>query len=154
LAYPDYAAALHSDLVVLPLPDLGLGIKTGQGSWTWSVGAASSHRDAAGDFVTYLLSVDEVERTTTANGAVPGRTDVLASSTLFGQGGALGRFGQQLAHTCGAGPVTDACTAVSRPLTPAYPTISANVSSDDAAAGCWRGYSPPPAAATGAPPGW
>ncbi|HEY8721061.1 extracellular solute-binding protein [Pengzhenrongella sp.] len=126
--YPDYAAALKDDLVVLPLPDFGLGTKTGQGSWTWAVGADSAHSAAAGVFVNYLLSRAQVERTSTANGAVPGRTDVLAASTLYGKGGALERFGRQLSKTCGAGPITTGCISVTRPLTPAYPTISANVS--------------------------
>jgi len=127
-AYPVAAEALKSDLVVLPLPDFGLGSKTGQGSWTWAVGADSSHSKAAGVFLDYLLSADQVARTSLANGAVPGRTDVLEASVLYGKGGALERFGRQLARTCGAGPITKECTSVARPVTPAYPTISAGVS--------------------------
>jgi len=132
-AYPEYAAALKSDLVILPLPDLGLGTKTGEGSWTWSVGAASAHRAAAAEFVNYLLSAAQVRRMTDANGAAPGRPDVLASSTLYGAGGALERLGRQLADSCGAGAITRACNAVSRPLTPGYPTITASVSAAFAA---------------------
>lgn len=127
-AYPDYAEALGADLIVLPLPDLGLGTKTGQGSWTWSVGSASTHPAEAGAFVDFLLSSAEVERTSTANGAVPGRRDVLASSALYGSGGALERLGRQLSQTCGAGPIEATCIAVSRPLTAGYPAISASAS--------------------------
>lgn len=125
-AYPDYAAALASDLVVLPLPDLGLGGKTGLGSWTWSVTTSAVDPDAAGEFVAYLLSATQVARISAANGAVPGRTDVLASSVLYGRGGALERFGRQLDKTCGPGRLTTACVAVERPVTPGYPTITAN----------------------------
>ena len=125
-AYPDYAAALGPDLVVLPLPDLGLGTKTGAGSWTWAVGASSASPSAAGSFVDYLLSAAQVERMTAANGAVPGRTDVLAASQLYGHGGALERLGRQLGRTCGAGAVTQTCIAVNRPVMPGYPTITAD----------------------------
>src|SRR5687767_15335853 len=31
--YPSYRAALGRDLILLPLPDFGHGVKTGMGSW-------------------------------------------------------------------------------------------------------------------------
>jgi len=126
-AYPQYAAALGDDLVVLPLPDLGFGPKTGQGSWAWGVGASSDNQQAAGSFLAFLLSAEQVERMSTANGAVPGRTDVLADSPLYGRTGPLALLSYQLDRTCGDGGPRPDCIAVRRPATPDYPMISAHV---------------------------
>ena len=49
--YPDYDKALGKDLVVMPLPDFGNGVKTGQGSWTWGVSAKTEAGGAAGKFL-------------------------------------------------------------------------------------------------------
>jgi len=51
---------------------------------------------------------------TNANGAVPARKSALAMSDLFGTGGPLSIFVEQL----------DGGVAVPRPETPAYPTIT------------------------------
>ncbi|GAA2805676.1 sugar ABC transporter substrate-binding protein [Saccharopolyspora taberi] len=122
--YPTYARALGSDLVVLPLPDFGLGTKTGQGSWAWGIGAGTHNAKAAGKFIDHLLSDRSVERITQASGAPPGTKSVLARSPLYRPGGALELFGTGLARTCGTKPVTKACVAVPRPVTAGYPTIT------------------------------
>lgn len=112
--YPSYGAALGEDLVLLPLPDLGHGIKTGMGSWSW--GISSTCRDAAGAwaFLDHLMSTREIVRITNANGAVPARQSVVARSTLYGDAGPLRIFAQQL----------NAGLGVPRPATPGYGTIS------------------------------
>lgn len=126
-AYPDYAKALGDDLVVLPLPDLGGGPKTGQGSWTWGVAETSRAKGAAGELLAFLLRTDQVSRTALANGAVPGTVAALAASPLYGRGGRLELLGEQLSRTCGSGAVTQGCVAVPRPVTPAYPVVTARV---------------------------
>lgn len=112
--YPSYRAALGEDLVLLPLPNLGQGIKTAMGSWSW--GISSTCRDAAGAwaFLDHLMSTREIIRITQANGAVPARRSVVARSALYGDTGPLLIFAQQL----------DAGLGVPRPATPAYGTIS------------------------------
>jgi multiple sugar transport system substrate-binding protein len=112
--YPSYRAALGPDLVLLPLPDFGYGIKTGMGSWSW--GISSTCRDAAGAwaFLDHLMSAREIMRITKANGAVPARQSVVASSALYGDAGPLRIFAQQL----------NAGLGVPRPATPGYSTIS------------------------------
>ncbi len=42
--YARYAAALGDDLLLLPLPDLGQGSRTGQGSWVWGITRAATIR--------------------------------------------------------------------------------------------------------------
>jgi multiple sugar transport system substrate-binding protein len=116
--YPSYRAALGQDLILLPLPDFGDGIKTGMGSWSW--GMSSTCPDAAGawKFLHHLMSAREIVRITDANGAVPARQSVVARSTLYGAAGPLRIFAQQL----------NAGLGVPRPATPGYGTISRSFS--------------------------
>jgi len=116
--YPSYRAALGQDLVLLPLPDFGHGIKTGMGSWSW--GISSTCRDAAGAwaFLDHLMSTREIVRVTNANGAMPARQSVVARSRLYGDAGPLRIFAQQLNANLG----------VPRPATPGYGTISRSFS--------------------------
>jgi len=111
--YRSYRKDLGKDLVLLPLPDFGQGIKTGMGSWNWGITSTCRHPDAAWAFLAYLLSNSEILRMTTANGAVPARRSALARSALYRAGGPLNLFAQQLKGGYG----------VPRPLTPAYGVI-------------------------------
>jgi multiple sugar transport system substrate-binding protein len=112
--YPSYHAALGRDLVLLPLPDFGHGIKTGMGSWSWGISSTCHNAAGAWAFVNHLMSRREIERITNANGAVPARQSVLARSKLYGDSGPLRIFAQQL----------NAGFGVPRPATPGYSAIS------------------------------
>lgn len=111
--YADYRAALGDDLVLMPLPDFGHGIKTGMGSWSWAISSTCRDPAAAWSFIAHLMSSDEILRVTKANGAVPARRSALARSPLYGSRGPLRMYAQQLAAGLG----------VPRPATPAYITI-------------------------------
>ncbi|KIF06397.1 extracellular [Streptomyces sp. RSD-27] len=126
--YPAYSKALGDDLVVLPLPDFGNGPKTGQGSWQWGIGATTKNGKAAGAFLDSLLDDTNVTAMTTANGAPPGTTSVLAKSDLYKQGGPLQLFADQLAKPCGDSRSDTSCIAVTRPVTAGYPTVTAKFS--------------------------
>ena len=128
-AYPDYAKALGKDLLLLPLPDLGNGTKTGQGSWAWAVTAASPSSTEAATFLRYLLRDEQVLRMTRANGAVPGTTTALAKSGLYGRNGPLRLFAEQLLHSCGGQVPQANCVATPRPDTPGYPLLSGRFAS-------------------------
>lgn len=133
-AYPAYAEALGDDLVVLPLPDMGRGTKTGQGSWAWAVTAPPARQAAAATFLRFLLRDRQVLETADANGAVPGTRAALRRSELYQTGGPLRLLADQLVDTC-ADRVPDlACTAVPRPATAGYPVVTAEVSRAVAAA--------------------
>ncbi len=123
-AYPDYSKALAGDLVLLPLPNFGNGVKSGQGSWAWGVGAGSKRTKAAGAFIDYLLNDGNVAAMTKANGAPPGTKSAVEHSDLYRPGGPLQLFIDQLAKTCGANAITADCVTVPRPLTAGYPTIT------------------------------
>ncbi|MBT8228418.1 MAG: extracellular solute-binding protein [Dactylosporangium sp.] len=122
--YPEVARALGRNLVLLPLPDLGNGPKTGQGSWVWTVSSRTASPESAAEFIDYLLRDAEVLRMATANGAVPGTSDALARSALYQPDAPLALYATQLQRTCGNGSITAACVAVPRPPTPAYSFIS------------------------------
>ena len=111
--YPSYHKALGKDLVLMPLPDFGQGIRTGMGSWAW--GISSTCHDPAGtwSFLAYLLSTKEIVRMTNVNGAIPARRSAMTQSPLYGPNGPLRLFVQQLE-----------VGGVPRPPTPVYGTIS------------------------------
>lgn len=123
--YPSYSKALGSDLVALPLPNMGTGAKAGAGSWAWGIGSATKSGKAAGAFLDYLLNDKNVTAMTTANGAPPATKTAFAADKLYQSDGALALWGQQLAKACPASAITADCVAVYRPVTPGYPTITA-----------------------------
>ena len=61
-----------------------------------------------------MLTPEEILSITNTNGAVPGRFSALKNSKLFGEGGRLNIFVQQLASGI----------AVPRPITPGYPAVT------------------------------
>jgi len=105
---------LGSDLVLLPMPDLGKGAATGMGSWCWGITSQSENPEATWKFLSYLMQPSQILFMTNANGAVPARKSALAKSKLYGAGAPLEIFAQQL----------EGGVAVPRPITPAYPTIT------------------------------
>lgn len=112
--YRDYRKALGNDLILLPLPNFGRGIKTGMGSWGWGITSACPDPAGAWAFLAYLMSARQILHMTNINGALPARKSALEQSSLYGAHGPLRIFAQQL--MTGAG--------VPRPVTPAYGTIS------------------------------
>ena len=112
--YGAFRAALGDDLLLLPLPDFGHGIKTGMGSWSWSITSTCPEPAGAWAFLSHLMSADEILRMANTNGAVPARKSALARSKLYGPHGPLEVFAQQLFLGYG----------FPRPAVPGYGTIS------------------------------
>ena len=113
--YPAYRKALGDNLLLLPLPDLGKGPRSGQGSWCWAVTGDSDHPQQAAAFLRFLLQPEEVLAMSRANGAVPASRQAIARSLRFRKGGALHLFVEQL----------QGGFSVPRPRSPAYPVITA-----------------------------
>lgn len=111
--YPTYYKALGKDLVLMPLPDFGKGVKTGMGSTAWGISSTCQESEGAWAFLAYLLSPKEIVRMTNVNAAMPARRSALAQSPLYGAQGPLRFFVQQLE-----------VGGVARPTTPVYGTIS------------------------------
>ncbi len=112
--YAELRRALGDDLVLLPLPDFGHGLKTGMGSLSWGITSTCPDPAGAWGFVSHLVSPAEILRMTNANGAVPARRSALSRSVLYGPGRPLQVYVQQLFS--GAG--------IPRPATPNYSIIS------------------------------
>ncbi len=121
--YAEYRAALGTDLIVLPLPDFGVGAKMNSGSWNWGVTTDSKHPRDAGSFLDFVMSTDEVLAASDASGAPPGTTTAARRSVLYRDGGPLALFAHALANACAEFP-KPGCDSMSRPPTPAYPVIT------------------------------
>ncbi|MDK2981092.1 MAG: multiple sugar transport system substrate-binding protein [Chloroflexota bacterium] len=112
--YGPHTEGLGDDLVLIPMPILGEKATTGMGSWNWGITSTCENPEAAYAFLDYLIEPEQILRMTNANGAVPARKSAIAQSELYGEGGKLNIFVQQLENG----------VAVERPTTPAYPVIT------------------------------
>jgi len=112
--YQRYHEAFGDDLIILPLPDLGHGSRTGQGSWVWGVTRKNPNEAAAAGFLEYLLSTEAILAMTAANGAVPATFRAIERSMGYREDGPLHLFARQLTEG----------SAIPRPQTPAYPVIT------------------------------
>ncbi len=112
-AYRSLLKELGPDLVAMPLPDFGHGVKTGMGSWAWAISSTCPTPAGAWAFLADLLTTESILRMTNLNGAVPARRSALRQSPLYGEDGPLRLIVQQLE-----------LGGVPRPATPAYGTIS------------------------------
>jgi multiple sugar transport system substrate-binding protein len=111
---PQYIEELGDNLLLLPMPDFGEGPVTGMGSWNWGITNNCENPDAAWEVLEFMLQPDQILVMTDANGAVPARTSALEMSDLYGEGGELSLFVEQL----------ETGVAEPRPITPAYPAIT------------------------------
>ncbi len=109
-----HSEGLGEDLVLIPMPKFGDEAVTGMGSWNWGLTSSCENPDAAWEFLSFLISPAEILHMTNANGAVPARKSAIAQSELYGEGGPLNLFVQQL----------ESGVALERPVTPAYPVIT------------------------------
>ncbi len=107
--------AFGDDLLLLPVPDFGAGPKTGMGSWNWGLTTSCEHPEAAAEVLRYLVSPESALTMTEMNGAVPARKSALEQSERYAEGGILSLYIDQI----------ESGFTVSRPVTPAYPAITA-----------------------------
>ena len=130
-----------SNVVALPLPNMGDGAKDGSGSNNWVMGADSKKQVAAGKFLDLITEPKFVDLYTWGDGntntntvggqkvaeygdgAVPASKVALAQDPLYKKGGLLYSAGLAEANTCSTG-ITKSCIAVPRPVTPGYPAIT------------------------------
>ncbi|MEJ2487544.1 MAG: sugar ABC transporter substrate-binding protein [Anaerolineales bacterium] len=112
--YGPHTEGLGEDAILIPMPNLGDKAVTGMGSWNWGLTTTCENPDAAYKFLEFITTPEEILHMTNANGAVPARKSAIAQSDLFGEGGLLNIFVQQL----------EGGVALERPVTPAYPVIT------------------------------
>ncbi len=110
-----YTDNLGEDAVLIPMPDLGAGAATGMGSWNWGITSQCENPDGAWALLEFMLQPEQITIMTDANGAVPARISLLEDDERYVEGGPLNIYFEQL----------NSDVAVPRPITPAYPVITA-----------------------------
>ena len=109
----DVVTNVGDDALFLPAVDFGNGPKIGAASWQWGVSDACVDKDAAFDFVKYLLAPEQVALMSETTGLVPTTFAGAALTEKFAEGGPFRVF-YDMANAY----------AVVRPQTPAYLAIS------------------------------
>ena len=112
-AYETYG----DDLIMLPAPDFGHGVKSGAGSWQRGLSSTATGDVATGaaEFLKFSLQDEYLAQFSDATSLIPASTTSVELTTK-------GYYSE-------GGPMQDAVTllqecAVVRPVTPAYPVIS------------------------------
>ncbi|MEY4349673.1 MAG: hypothetical protein RL719_970 [Actinomycetota bacterium] len=139
-AAPAIKSALGSDAVLIPLPNFGMGTKSGQGSHSWAIGAKSTKQAAAAKFLQFITQDAWINNLTNQNGAVPATKTALAASADYATGGLLALYKAQLSVSCGSGKITTSCVTVPRTISPAWPVI--NTTFSKAVQNIWDGADP------------
>ena len=139
-AAPAIKATVGADAELIPLPDFGMGTKSGQGSHSWGIGAKSAHQKAAATFLEFITQDAWINNLTNQNGAVPATTSALAANADYAEGGLLALYAAQLAKSCGSANPTADCVTVPRTISPAWPFI--NTTFSQAVQAIWDGADP------------
>jgi len=112
--YLAYSEEVGDDLVLVPLPDFGSGSKTGNGGWMWGISDEAQDPDAVAAYINWMLSPERALQWPDSGGQGSPVKSVADQSGLYGPSGPLNLITQFL----------DGGYTVSRPQTPAYPTIT------------------------------
>jgi len=120
--YPTHTSeeGLGEDAILIPFPDFGKGVKTGSGSWAWSMTSAAKEHNVEDEVWTvleYLLSESALAGIFEANGAIPSRVSVLDQIPEFQENGILYLYREQL----------EKGHAKVRPVTPVFGVIQSEV---------------------------
>ena len=114
--YNDYKEAYGDDLVILPAPDFGEGPVSGMGSWAWAMSSQCENKEGAWALLEYLLEGEQIEEWTSEFGSLPARISLLDATDRWQEGADMYILRRQLEEG----------VAVPRPVTPAYPVITAS----------------------------
>ena len=113
--WPAHSKALGDELVLIPMPKWGDKQLTGNGGWCWGVTKSAKDPKAVGELIAYLMSDPVLGPFMESQGGPPGTKTVTAASKLYGPGGKLQVYADQLSKGIG----------YPRPVHPAYPIITA-----------------------------
>jgi multiple sugar transport system substrate-binding protein len=110
-----HVEGLGDDLVLIPAPKFCGDLQASpNGGWSYAIPAVAANKDAAGEFIAFAMSTEQVALYADTTGYVPARASAIALSELYGPGGQGALMAEQ-----------SATIAVVRPVHPAYPVISA-----------------------------
>lgn len=107
---------LGDDLVLIPAPKFCDDTQVSpNGGWSYAIPAVAANKDAAGAFIAFAMSTEQVALYADTTGYVPARASAVELSELYGPGGDGALMAEQ-----------SATIALVRPVHPAYPVISAS----------------------------
>lgn len=105
-------AAMGDDVIALPLPNFGKGTRSPNATWIWGISATSKNPEKAGQLLNHMLT----------------DTEFLDAIKLTGSYPALNKFAARCEDYMDSSKMAIAYeqsnVAVSRPIHPAYPTIT------------------------------
>lgn len=107
-AYP----TLGEDLIALPLPNFGQGVRSPNGTWIFGISEASSNKEAAGKLISFMLKDPDYVKMEMEESLFPGLKSWAAKDPLYSDPNKMQIASQQ------------SNTAVARPQHPAYPVIT------------------------------
>ena len=109
-AYP----IMKDDLVAIPLPNFGTGVKSPNGTWIWAMTKSSRNPKAAAKFLNFLATDKEYIKGCNAAGAFPGMKTWAAAMPIFTDPTKMKVAFDQ------------SNVAVPRPVYPGYPVLTAS----------------------------
>jgi len=112
--WPTHHRALGDDLVLISMPKFGERHVTGMGSWCWGITTSAEEPEVVGRLLAFLLEDKRELEWSNRGGHPPATKTVTAQSELYGEGGPLAVYAEQLAKGVG----------LPRPVHPAYPVIT------------------------------
>jgi multiple sugar transport system substrate-binding protein len=104
-------AAMGDELVAMPLPDFGNGVKTPNGTWIMSI-SRNANKEAAGKFISFVLKDQDFLKDHEAIGGYPALKSWIAQYPLYAESGRMAVATEQ------------SKVAIARVTHPAYPIIT------------------------------
>ncbi|HAH61559.1 MAG TPA: ABC transporter substrate-binding protein [Treponema sp.] len=111
-AYQAIFAAMGDDAVAVPLPNFGKGTRTPNATWIWGITATSKNKKEAGQLLSFMMKDTQWMDALKAVGAYPALKSFAARCEDYNDPSKMAIAYEQSNY------------AVSRPLHPAYPTIT------------------------------
>jgi len=108
------APILKDDLVAIPLPNFGKGVKSPNGTWIWAVTKSSRNPQAAGKFLAFMANNKEWRADSEKDSRFPGLKSWAAQYKLYADPLQMKPAFEQTN------------TAVPRPVFPGYPVLTAS----------------------------
>lgn len=115
-SYATMSASMGDDLVAIPLPNFGNGTKAPNGTWIWGISATSKNKEAAGKLISFMMKDKQFLTEMKATGAFPGLKSFAEMCEDYTDPNKMAIAFEQANY------------AVERPIHPAYPIITLEVS--------------------------
>lgn len=110
--WSDAAATMKDDLVAIPLPNFGKGVKSPNGTWIWAITKSSRNPKAAAQFLSFLATDKQFVKD--SPGAFPGLKSWAAQMPVYTDATKMKVAFDQ------------STVAVPRPVYPGYPVLTAS----------------------------